>query len=57
MSDERPPVTDAEYRIIRGPWPRWAWRLSLLSLALWTAAIVGLCMVLGLVALALWPEI
>jgi hypothetical protein len=56
MSDERPPVTDAEFRIIRGPWPRWAWRLSLLSLALWTAAVVAVCMALGLAVLALWPE-
>jgi hypothetical protein len=47
MSDDRPPVTDAEYRLVRGPWPRWSYNLSLLSLALWTAAVVFGCMLAG----------
>jgi hypothetical protein len=50
MSDDRPPITDAEYKLIRGPWPRWAYQLSLLSLALWTAAVVFGCMLAGFVA-------
>jgi hypothetical protein len=49
MSDDRPPVTDAEYRLVRGPWPRWAYHMSLLSLALWTAAVVFACMLAGVV--------
>jgi hypothetical protein len=53
---ERPPVTDAEFKVVRGPWPRWAYRLGLMSLALWTGAIVAVCIVIGLVVVALWPE-
>ena len=54
MSDDRrPPVTDAEYRLVRGPWPRWAHRMSLLSLALWTGAVVTVCITATLVVLAL----
>lgn len=56
MSDERPPVTDAEYRVVRGPWPRWAYRLSLWGLAAWTGAIVAVCIVVALAILALWPD-
>jgi hypothetical protein len=52
MSDDRPPVTDAEYRVVRGPWPRWAYRTSLLSLALHTAVIVFICITIA-VAIAL----
>jgi hypothetical protein len=48
MSDDRPPVTDAEYRIVRGPWPRWAYRMSLISLGLRTAAVVAVCIALAL---------
>ena len=44
MSDnDRPPVTDAEFRVVRGPWPRWAYQMSLLSLALRTALVVAVC--------------
>jgi hypothetical protein len=50
MSDDRPPVTDAEYRLVRGPWPRWAYHLSLWSLALWTAAVVFVCMLAAVAA-------
>lgn len=53
MSDDRrPPVTDAEYRLVHGPWPRWAHRMSLLSLALWTGAVVAACIAAALVVLA-----
>lgn len=46
MEPERPPEVDAEYRVVHGPWPRWALQLSLLKLALRTAAIVALlCLV------------
>jgi hypothetical protein len=46
MDPERPPDIDAEYRLIHGPWPRWALQISLLKLALRTGAIVlALCMV------------
>jgi len=48
MDPERPPDVDAEYRLIHGPWPRWALQLSLLKLALRTAAIVA---ALGLLAI------
>jgi hypothetical protein len=45
MDPERPPDVDAEYRLIRGPWPRWALQLGLLKLALRTAGIVAaLCL-------------
>lgn len=55
MSDERPPTTDAEFRVVRGPWPRWSYNLSLLSLALWTAAVVFVCMLVGVGAwLLIW---
>lgn len=48
MDPERPPDLDAEYRLIHGPWPRWALQLSLLKLALRT---VGIVVALGLLAL------
>lgn len=50
MDPERPPEVDAEYRLVHGPWPRWVLQLSLLKLALRTAAIVA---VMVLVAVAL----
>jgi hypothetical protein len=40
MEPERPPEIDAEYRLIRGPWPRWALQLGLVKLALRTAGVV-----------------
>ena len=48
MSDDRPPVTDAEYRVVRGPWPRWAYQVSLISLAVRTIAVVAACMLAAL---------
>jgi hypothetical protein len=51
MDPERPPDVDAEYRVIHGPWPRWALQISLLKLALRSAAIVlGLCLLAFAVA-------
>ncbi|WP_293366986.1 hypothetical protein [Phenylobacterium sp.] len=50
MDPERPPDVDAEYKLIHGPWPRWALQISLLKLALRSAAIV---LVLCLVAIAI----
>lgn len=47
MDHERPPDLDAEYRLIHGPWPRWALQLGLWKLALRTMAVV-----LGLMLLA-----
>jgi hypothetical protein len=45
MDPERPPDVDAEYRLVHGPWPRWALQLGLLKLALRTAGIVvALCL-------------
>jgi hypothetical protein len=51
MDPERPPDIDAEYRLSHGPWPRWVLQLSLLKLALRTAAIVAV-MCLAAVAIA-----
>jgi hypothetical protein len=48
MDHERPPDIDAEYRLIHGPWPRWALQLGLLKLALRAASVV-----LALVLMAL----
>jgi hypothetical protein len=51
MPPERPPVTDAEYRVVHGPWPRWAVHLSLIKLIAWGAAVVGATILIGLVLL------
>ena len=46
MDHERPPDLDAEYRLIHGPWSRWALQLGLWKLALRTMAVVlGLMLV------------
>ena len=47
MDPERPPDIDAEYRLIHGPWPRWALQISLLKLALRTGGIVLVLCVVG----------
>jgi hypothetical protein len=52
MPPERPPITDAEYRIIHGPWPRWMLHLSLIKLIAWGAGVVGATIVVALVLLA-----
>jgi hypothetical protein len=54
MDPERPPDLDAEYRLIHGPWPRWALQISLLKLALRTAGIVvALCLLALVIAIAI----
>ena len=53
MDPERPPDIDAEYRLIRGPWPRWALQLSLVELALWTATVVAALCLLALAGVVL----
>jgi hypothetical protein len=54
MPPERPPIVDAEYRVVHGPWPRWAVHLSLIKLIAWGAAVVGAVIVTGLGLLALF---
>jgi hypothetical protein len=49
MDDERPPDVDAEYRVVHGPWPRWALQLGLAKLALRTALVVAVFIALALV--------
>ena len=54
MDPERPPDVDAEYRLVHGPWPRWALQLGLLKLALRTAGIVlALCLLAIAIAVAI----
>jgi len=53
MPPERPPTTDAEFRVVRGPWPRWALHLSLIKLIVWGAGVVGLAILVALGLLAL----
>ena len=52
MPTERPPVTEAEYRVVRGPWPRWALHLSLIKLMAFGASVVGVTILIGLALLA-----
>jgi hypothetical protein len=49
---KRPPVVDADYRVVRGPWPRWALHLGLLKLALRTALVV--IVLIGLALAGIW---
>jgi hypothetical protein len=53
MPPERPPTTDAEFRIVQGAWPRWALHLSLLKLIAWGAGVVGVTILIAFVLLAL----
>jgi hypothetical protein len=54
MDPERPPDVDAEYRVVHGAWPRWALQISLLKLALRSAAIVlALCLLAIAIAFAI----
>jgi hypothetical protein len=53
MEPERPPDVDAEYRLVHGPWPRWALQISLLKLALRTAGIVAALVLLTLLIVVL----
>ncbi len=52
MSPERPPIIDAEYRIVHGPWPRWALHLSLIKLIAWGAGVTSAVILLALGLLA-----
>jgi hypothetical protein len=47
MEPERPPEIEAEYRVVRGPWPRWALQLGLVKLALRTVGVVVALMAIG----------
>ena len=47
MDDERPPDLDAEYRLVRGPWPHWVLQLGLVKLALRTIGVVLVLMALA----------
>jgi hypothetical protein len=53
MDDKRPPETDAEYRLVHGPWPRWMLQLGLVKLALRTAGVVFGLMAAGLAVVLL----
>ena len=52
MPPERPPIIDAEYRLVHGPWPRWVLQFSLFKLIAWGAFVVAVTIVgaLGLLA-------
>ena len=50
MDPERPPDIDAEYRVVRGPWPQWAFHLGLVKLALRAAAVVAVLLAIAAVA-------
>jgi hypothetical protein len=53
MDPERPPELDAEYKVIHGSWPRWVLQLSLLKLALRTAGIVAVLVLVTVVIVVL----
>lgn len=52
MPPEPPPIVDAEYRIVRGPWPRWAVHLGLIKLIGWGMAVSALTILAAFVLLA-----
>jgi hypothetical protein len=54
MPPERPPIVDAEYRVVQGPWPRWAVQLGLIKLVAWGAAVSGLTILAALALLAIF---
>jgi hypothetical protein len=47
MDEKRPPDVDADYRVVHGPWPRWALQLGLARLALRTALVVAVFIALA----------
>jgi len=51
--EDRPPTVDADYRLVRGPWPRWMLHISLIKLAVRTGVIVVIFMAVAL-ALVWW---
>jgi hypothetical protein len=52
MDEKRPPDLDADYRLVHGPWPRWALQLGLVKLVLRTMAVVAVCMAVAV--LVVW---
>ena len=50
---QRPPTTDAEYRVVHEPWPRWMLQLGLIKLVAWGVLMSGAVIALALVVLAL----
>ena len=54
MPSERPPVVDAEYEVVRGPWPRWALHLGLVKLIGWGAGVVALTIGVAAALLAIF---
>lgn len=54
MPSKRPPVTDADYRVVHGPWPRWVLRLSLFTLVGWGALVSALVIVAAILLLAVF---
>jgi len=48
MDNERPPDVDADFRVVHGPWPRWALQLGLARLAVRTALVVAVFIALAL---------
>ena len=52
MPPDPPPTTDADYRVVRGPWPRWAMHLSLIKLIAWGASVVGVTILIAFGLLA-----
>jgi hypothetical protein len=53
MPSERPPIVDAEYRVVHGPWPRWAVHLGLIKLIGWGALVVAGTIVIALLLVVL----
>jgi hypothetical protein len=56
MEPERPPEIEADYRLVRGPWPQWVLQLGLVKLALRAIGVVIGLMAIGLVVawMAFW---
>jgi hypothetical protein len=51
MPQDPPPTTDAEYRVVHGPWPRWVMNLSLIKLIAWGAGVTGVTILIALILL------
>ena len=54
MPPERPPSTDAEFRVVHGPWPRWMLHLSLIKLVAWGASVAAVTIIIALGLLAVF---
>ena len=53
MPPQRPPTTDADYKVVHESWPRWMLQLSLIKLVAWGALISGVLIVLALLLMTL----